>query len=74
MGQPCRPLERRRDVDTERLLAEELRGTPLHRLLDARMENKPGDITLATAHGEFRFKRDEEEALIAVTWIATKCD
>jgi len=72
----ARLLERRRDVDIERLLAEELHGISLHRLLDAWIENKPGDIRLATTNGEFRFKRDddEEETLIAVTWIATKPD
>lgn len=70
----ARLLERRRDVDIERLLAEELHGIPLHRLIDARIEDKPGDIRLATTNGEFRFNRDNEETLIAVTWIATKPD
>jgi hypothetical protein len=70
----ARLLERRRDVDIERLLAEELHGISLHRLLDARIENKPGDIRLATTNGEFRFEREDEETLIAVTWIATKPD
>ncbi len=68
----ARLLERRRDVDIERLLAEELRGIPLHRLIDARGENKPSDIGLATTNGEFRFKRDDDETLIAVTWVAKK--
>ena len=69
----ARLLERRRDVDIERLLSEELRGTPVLHLIDARRENKPGDIRLATTNGEFRFKRDnDDETLIAVTWIATK--
>ena len=71
----ARLLERRRDVDIERLLAEELHGITLHRLFDARMENKPGEIRLATTNGEFRLKHDDdEETLIAVTWIATKSD
>jgi len=70
----ARLLERRRDVDIERLLAEELHGIPLQRLIDARIEDKPGDIRLATTNGEFRFNRDNEETLIAVTWIATKPD
>jgi hypothetical protein len=70
----ARLLERRRDVDIERLLAEELNGPPFYRLIDAHIANKPGDVRLATANGEFRFTRDEEEALLAVTWIATRPD
>lgn len=70
----ARLLERRRDVDIERLLAEELHGIPFHHLIDARSENEHGDIGLATTNGEFRFKRDEDETLVAVTWIATKPD
>ena len=70
----ARLLERRRDVDIERLLAEELHGVPLLRLIDARIANTPGDVRLATANGEFRFTRDEDDTLIGVTWIATKPD
>jgi len=67
----ARLLERRRSVDIERVLGEELRGIALHRLVDAQGENESGDIALATANGEFRFKRDGE-MLIAVTWISAK--
>jgi hypothetical protein len=69
----ARLLERRRDVDIERLLAEELRGVPFLQLVEAQIGNKSDDIRLATANGEFRFSRDEEEGtLVAVTWVAAK--
>ncbi len=67
----ARLLEQRRDVDIERLLAEELHGIPLHRLIDARLEDKLGDIRFSTTNGEFRFDRDNHETLVAVTWVAT---
>jgi len=70
----ARLIERRRDVDIERLLAEELHGIPLHRLIDVRIGTTTGDIRLATANGEFRFTRDEDDTLVAVTWVATKPD
>jgi hypothetical protein len=70
----ARLIERRRDVDVERLLAEELHGIPLHQLIDARLGKMPGEIRLATTNGEFRFTRDEDGTLIAVTWVATKPD
>lgn len=69
----ARLLERRRSVDIERVIGEELRGISLHSLLDARSDNRAGDIALATTNGEFRFKLDDE-MLVAVTWIATKPD
>lgn len=69
----ARLLERRRSVDIERVISEELRGVTLHGLLDARSDSRAGDIALATTNGEFRIKLDDE-ILIAVTWIATKPD
>lgn len=68
----ARLLERRRDVDIERLLADELHGIALDRLLHARTEDKSGDIRLATTNGEFRFNRDTEGTLVAATWVCTK--
>jgi len=70
----ARVLERRRDVDIERLLAEELQGAPFDRLMDAWLDNEPGEVNVATTNGQFRFKRNGERTLIAVTWIATKPD
>jgi len=71
----ARLLERRRDVDIERLLADELAGKALVGLVDAWIKRDAENIRLPTTNGEFRFTRDEEEeTLIATTWIRRKSD
>jgi hypothetical protein len=71
----ARLLERRRDVDIERLLRDELSGEVLVGLVDAWIKRDAEDIRLPTTNGEFRFTRDDEEqTLIATTWVVRKSD
>ena len=66
----ARLLERRRGVDLERLLAEELAQSRLAELIEAGIEKKAAEMSLVTANGTFRFKRGEEGTLVALTWIS----
>jgi hypothetical protein len=66
----ARLMERRRGIDVERLLAEELAGSRLVELIEAGIEKKAEEITFPTTNGAFRFKRGEEGTLVALTWIS----
>jgi hypothetical protein len=75
----ARLLEHRRDVDLERILREELRGDDVIGLLsflsaNSRRAAEASDEALrfATPHGEFRFKRDSGQILVAATWVRKK--
>ena len=75
----ARLLEHRRDVDLERILREELRGDDVVGLLgflsanSRRAEEAPEEaLRFVTPHGEFRFKRDSDDRLIAATWVLKK--
>ena len=70
----ARLMERRRGVDLERLLAEELSESRLVQLIEAGIEKKIEEMNLPTANGAFRFKRGEEGSLVALTWISAGPD
>jgi len=66
----ARLIERRRGVDLERLLAEELSEGRLVQLIEAGIEKKVEEMNLSTTNGAFRFRRGEEGTLVALTWIS----
>jgi len=66
----ARLIERRRGVDLERLLAEELSEGRLVQLIEAGIEKKAEEMSLSTTNGAFRFRRGEEGTLVALTWIS----
>ena len=68
----ARLLERRRGVDIERLLVEELSEKPLRALTDAAVGHQKVEFELPTVNGAFRFDVDEDGGLVAVTWVANK--
>jgi hypothetical protein len=68
----ARLLERRRDVDIERLIAEELADIAVLRaVMDNYNNNANSEFVLQTVNGEFRGYRDHGK-LIAATWIGRK--
>jgi hypothetical protein len=67
----ARLLERRRDVDVERLFVEELEGAPLLELLD-KSSSATQEFRIATKFGSFRFEASNGEPAVAVTWVQRK--
>lgn len=75
----ARLLERRRDVNLERILEEELGGAAAliefavrfrsNKLSDE--ESRQTSFTFSTTNGEFRLTRDGD-ALVATTWVPKK--
>jgi hypothetical protein len=65
----ARLLEHRHDVDLERILHEELVNSDWTWFVDKARQT---GIVFETLHGEFRFKRDNGDRLIATTWVSRK--
>ncbi len=65
----ARLLEHRRDVDLERILHEELVDSDWMWFVDKARQTS---MVFETPHGEFRFKRDSDDKLIAATWVPKK--
>jgi hypothetical protein len=65
----ARLLEHRHDVDLERILHEELVNSDWTWFVD---EARQAGMVLETPHGEFRFTRESDGRLIAVTWVLRK--
>ncbi len=64
----ARLLERRRDVDVQTLLAEEL---TLRGVAELIRHHKTAE-SFETVNGEFRLQREEGDTLVAATWIPRK--